>query len=78
MLFFFSLFCVLFANPAQAYIDPGTGSFLLQIMVGTVLSGVVALKLFWNELKLKMRRLVKLKSGHRPDSQDKHSPDHLP
>ncbi len=36
--------------PAQAYLDPGTGSYLFQAVIAVALSGLVALKLFWKNL----------------------------
>jgi hypothetical protein len=33
-----------------AYIDPGTGSMLLQVIVGGVAAAAVGLKLFWSRL----------------------------
>lgn len=35
---------------ALAYIDPGTGSMLLQVIVGGVAAAAVGLKLFWSRL----------------------------
>lgn len=32
------------------YIDPGTGSMLLQVIVGGVAAAAVGLKLFWSRL----------------------------
>lgn len=34
-----------------AYLDPGSGSYMLQIVVGFILGGVVGLKLFWTKIK---------------------------
>jgi ethanolamine transporter EutH len=31
---------------AHAYLDPGTGSFILQMLVGALLGGVVAIGVF--------------------------------
>jgi hypothetical protein len=33
------------------YVDPGTGSFILQIIIGGVASAYVAVKLFWGRLR---------------------------
>ena len=33
--------------PVFAYLDPGTGSMLLQVILGGVAAVAVALKLFW-------------------------------
>ncbi len=38
-------------NPAHAYLDPGTGSMILQGIIGAVVGGLVALKLYWARLK---------------------------
>ena len=35
---------------ALGYLDPGTGSVVLQIMVGGLLGGVLAVKMFWKRL----------------------------
>ncbi|MBF0248479.1 MAG: hypothetical protein HQL36_10480 [Alphaproteobacteria bacterium] len=35
------------APPAHAYVDPGTGGFLLQIILGGVAGAMVVLKLYW-------------------------------
>ena len=35
---------------ANAYIDPGTGSFIFQAAVGALLAAGVAIKLFWKRI----------------------------
>lgn len=37
-------------SPAFAYIDPGTGGMLLQLLLGGVAGAVVILKLYWRRL----------------------------
>jgi len=37
--------------PAHAYLDPGTGGMLIQILLGGVAGLAVAGKLFWHQLK---------------------------
>lgn len=39
------------ALPAYAYLDPGTGSVLLQGLLAGIAGGVAILKLYWNRLK---------------------------
>lgn len=36
---------------AYAYLDPGTGSFVIQLLIAGVLGGLLALKLFWGKIK---------------------------
>jgi len=38
------------ASVAHAYIDPGTGSYLFQLLIGGALGGMVALKLYWRDI----------------------------
>lgn len=37
------------------YIDPGTGSFLLQLLIGGLLGGLATLKLSWARLRSYVR-----------------------
>ncbi|MDX1556169.1 MAG: hypothetical protein R3212_09095 [Xanthomonadales bacterium] len=39
------------ATPAWAYLDPGTGSMLLQVILGGVAAIGVGLKLYWHKLQ---------------------------
>jgi hypothetical protein len=38
-------------SDAQAYLDPGTGSYLIQAVVAVVMGGVFTLKLYWSKVK---------------------------
>ena len=46
------LMLALIAEPAFAYLDPGTGSMLLQVILGGVAAVGVALKLFWHKIRV--------------------------
>jgi len=39
-------------QPAFAYLDPGTGSMLLQVILGGIAAVGVALKLFWHKIRV--------------------------
>ena len=39
-----------------AYLDPGTGSYALQILLATLFGGMFALKQSWSELKVWLSR----------------------
>ena len=39
-----------FALPAHAYVDPGTGSFIFQAVIGGILAATVAIKVFWKRI----------------------------
>jgi hypothetical protein len=38
---------LLIASPAQAYLDPGTGSMLISAVIGVVAAAGLGLKMFW-------------------------------
>ncbi len=38
-------------GPAHAYIDPGTGSIILQAVIGGIAAGLVVIKTYWHRLK---------------------------
>ena len=42
--------------PAEAYLDPGAGSILLQLLLGGVAAVGVVVKLFWHRLAAPFRR----------------------
>ena len=47
----FFLFIFLIHNTAYAYIDPGTGSIIIQAIVGAFAAGGIFLKKYWYKLK---------------------------
>ncbi|RJR08760.1 hypothetical protein C4588_05475 [Candidatus Parcubacteria bacterium] len=54
-LLFYTLFTLgiftLLSHPANAYLDPGSGSLLFQLIVGGILSGLFAIKLYFKKIK---------------------------
>ncbi len=44
-----------------SYIDPGTGSLIIQLILGALFGGLVALKLFWANVKRFLSRLFSRK-----------------
>lgn len=57
------LLIVLVPSPAYAYLDPGTGSILLQaLLAGFAGLGVVG-KLFWHKLRIPFKRTRKIEQN---------------
>jgi hypothetical protein len=44
-----------FPTRAFAYLDPGTGSFILQAAIAGVMGAVFTIKLYWSRIKAKLR-----------------------
>ena len=42
---------VIAARPAFAYVDPGTGGMLMQLLIGGLMGGLVLLKSSWQRIK---------------------------
>jgi hypothetical protein len=43
--------CFLFAGQAHAYLDPGTGSYIFQVLVATIIGALFTVKIFWQKIK---------------------------
>jgi len=44
------LLCLLPIQNAHAYLDPGTGSYIIQILIGVALGAGYVLKVYWNRV----------------------------
>lgn len=50
-IFVFLVSVCLFTADAHAYLDPGTGSYVLQIVLAGVAAALFVVKLFWVKIK---------------------------
>jgi O-antigen/teichoic acid export membrane protein len=46
-----ALMCALYSRQIYAYIDPGTGSFVLQAIVAAVVGSLFTVKLYWGRIR---------------------------
>jgi len=53
---FVAAFLLVLAPAAQAYIDPGSGSFFFQILIGGLVGAAVTIKAFWGRIVAFFRR----------------------
>jgi len=49
---------LIFPKEASAYLDPGSGSYILQILIGFILGGLVGVKLFWTKIKTFLKGIL--------------------
>jgi hypothetical protein len=59
-----------YANSAQAYLDPGTGSFILQMLVAGLLGGLFTLKIYWRKIKSFFTNIFTKTSTEKIDEED--------
>lgn len=71
-----SLVQVVLAAPAQAYVDPGTGSFIFQAIVAAFVSSVVTIKLYWRRIRSALGR--GLSQADEPREAEAREPDRSP
>jgi hypothetical protein len=46
-----SVATLLWSGPAWAYLDPGTGSMMLQLLLGGIAGAMVVGKLYWHRFR---------------------------
>jgi len=63
------LLVLIFADVAQAYLDPGTGSYILQMVLAGLVGGLVAVKIFWRSIKLWLSGLFSGKAKKQNDDE---------
>ena len=58
-----------FYEEAYAYLDPSTGSYILQIVLAGLLGALFKLKIFWSKIRSSISRLFSGRSDEPRDRQ---------
>jgi hypothetical protein len=58
LLCFLTLFSILVPGRAHAYVDPATGSIVIQILVAGVLGALFTMKQWWGRVATAARQLL--------------------
>ena len=53
---------VINTQQAYAYIDPGTGSYILQMTIAALLAGLFTMKLFMNKIRILFKNFFSRKN----------------
>ncbi|MBN2411391.1 hypothetical protein JXQ31_06835 [candidate division KSB1 bacterium] len=48
---------------AYAYLDPGTGSYILQILIASLLGAAFAVKIFWQKITTSLKKIFSKNAG---------------
>ncbi|RLC57799.1 MAG: hypothetical protein DRI30_03640 [Chloroflexi bacterium] len=73
--FFLALTGLTYSQSAAAYLDPGAGSLMLQMLVAGILGGLYTIKLYWYRLKAYVDRLFDREIEGSPNAPDDVLPD---
>jgi len=50
LIFIVSFFALVLPHNVYAYLDPGSGSLLIQVLIGAVLGSLYFIKTYWTKL----------------------------
>ena len=65
------LLLLICARDAHAYLDPGSGSYILQLALAGLLGASLAVKIFWTRIKVFLSGLsARGKSGKQDEGND--------
>lgn len=70
----FGLFVLVYfvvPQKAYAYLDPGTGSYIIQVAIATLAGGTYLIFAFWGKIKTFLTSLVSRFFNKRADEADK-------
>lgn len=56
--------CLGFTAPAYAYLDPGTGSLLLQGLIATIAAGAATVSIYWGKVRSYFAKKKEPDDGH--------------
>ena len=59
LLLIFVNFLLVFPRQANAYLDPGTGSYITQLIIGLLLAGSYLIKVYWLKIKSGFKSIFK-------------------
>ncbi len=52
-----ALFILAGPETIDAYLDPGTGSIIIQVVIGVAVGGLFTIKIFWTRIKTFFKNL---------------------
>ena len=61
LFFIFFIYFVVLINKAYAYLDPGTGSIILQALLGAIAATASYLIFYWNKVKIFFKKIFNKK-----------------
>jgi hydrogenase-4 membrane subunit HyfE len=59
--FLMAVFVMVFPARAHAYLDPGTGSYILQVIAAVLFAGLFLIKTWWTQIRNFISRIFRRK-----------------
>jgi len=57
----FILFSLTLTSNVYGYLDPGTGSYFLQLLIAALVGSLFAIKLYWKKIKASFKEIFSKK-----------------
>jgi hypothetical protein len=58
-----ALACFCISPPVHAYLDPGTGSYVFQLLLASIVGLAFIVRVFWSRIKASVSRLFSRSKG---------------
>ena len=62
---FFLLILIVTPNTSYAYLDPGTGSIILQAILGFIAATVASISIYWTKFKIILKKIFSKKRNQK-------------
>lgn len=67
LIFFYIILVMITPSVAYAYLDPGTGSIILQAILGFIAAAITSISIYWSKFKSFLNKIF----GKKKDNFDK-------
>ena len=64
-----ALFCLTLPKTAYAYLDPGTGSYVIQMIIAALVGVAFVIKIYWGKTKTFLANLISKRPRDREDDE---------
>jgi hypothetical protein len=51
-------------SPHKAYLDPGTGSIIIQLLIAVIIGGLVSIRIFWGKIRARFKGVFQQGKKH--------------
>ena len=63
-IFFYLILALMAPSKAYAYLDPGTGSIILQAILGFIAAAITSISIYWTKFKSLLNKIFRKKKDN--------------